>query len=251
MTVALRRYHPEPSLLKRIPQRTMQMAMTSVGATPANVRVVESLLILLTWGVPNTDSIQEFPFVLAGSLIHLAMHLGLHKPLRSQDFSRRKLYLTEEDLIRRSELWTYTVILYQRCALFSFPSHPTPSFEVASSHFRRFCIINGNFFYPTQDVSRCRQEGNHLWTSLPAELRYSSKLSGMTANNLVTLVDQGQASDDGEDNGLIRSLIKLADAQLSEHRPVDFQKGNASMFIALLAVFCSNIISITRSSLDY
>lgn len=120
MTVASRRYLKEPNLLHGLAPRTTKLASTSVAGPPASIHVIESLIVLLTWWYPNQASMQEIPFALAGSMLHLAMQLGLHRPMRSQDYSRIKLSLTHQDLIRRTELWTRTVLLYQKQVFSSF-----------------------------------------------------------------------------------------------------------------------------------
>ena len=43
------------------------------------------------------------------------MQNGLHIPMSSHEFSRVKIPApSEADLLRRSELWAHTVIMYQR-----------------------------------------------------------------------------------------------------------------------------------------
>jgi hypothetical protein len=92
----------------------MELAIFSVHASSPELQVVEGLLLLLTWSFPPTTACGENKFVLCGSLIHLAMRLGLHMPLSSQDFARTKLSLSNQDLERRSELWVHCVILHKR-----------------------------------------------------------------------------------------------------------------------------------------
>ena len=92
----------------------MDMAVGSIFITSPELDVVEGLLLLLTWLFPSTPTRGENTFVMCGSLIHLAMRIGLHMPLSSQDFARTKLRLSDEDLRRRSELWVQCVTLYTR-----------------------------------------------------------------------------------------------------------------------------------------
>ena len=54
-------------------------------------------------------------FPLSGMLLHISMQNGLHIPMSSHEFSRVKIPApSEADLVRRSELWAHTVIVYQR-----------------------------------------------------------------------------------------------------------------------------------------
>ena len=114
MAVASRKYLNEPTLLHRLASRVTKLASSLVGSPTANVHVVEGLLVLMTWWFPHQPAMHELPFALMGALIHLAMQIGLHRPLQSQDYSRIKLCLTNQDLKRRAELWTRVVLLYQK-----------------------------------------------------------------------------------------------------------------------------------------
>jgi hypothetical protein len=58
-------------------------------------------------------------FPLSAATIHMAMQIGLHLPVASQEFSKQKLRLTEEDLKIRAETWGYCTLIYQQ-----YLSHP-------------------------------------------------------------------------------------------------------------------------------
>lgn len=112
MTVAGRRSSLSRDVVLELTRRTMSLAMTSINV--AALHVVESLLILLNWWLLTVNTLIEVPAVHVGSLLHLAMHIGLHNPARSQDFARTRLDLTRQDISHRAILWAHTVILYQK-----------------------------------------------------------------------------------------------------------------------------------------
>lgn len=116
LTVASRRYQKDSTLLEALSSRVMKLASLSVNAKPAGLPVIKGLLILLTWSIPETEASDEMAYVLCGATIHLALKIGLHVPLASQDFARVKLELTEQAIKRRAELWAHCIILYQRYA---------------------------------------------------------------------------------------------------------------------------------------
>lgn len=62
----------------------------------------------------NHSTSGENAFVICGSLIHLAMRIGIHIFPSSQGFARTKLRLSDKDLRRRAELWAHCVILHAR-----------------------------------------------------------------------------------------------------------------------------------------
>jgi hypothetical protein len=78
------------------------------------IRTVQAMLLLLTWPFPKEGGSQEYTFLLNGTMLHMAMQLGLHTPIFSQDFTNEKLDLTPKDLNDRAVLWAYCVTSYQR-----------------------------------------------------------------------------------------------------------------------------------------
>lgn len=114
LAVGSRRYTEDPTLLASLSARVMDMAIGSIFTMSPEVGIVEGLLLLLTWLFPSTSTCGENTFVMCGSLIHLAMRLGLHVPLSSQDFARTKVRLSDTDLKRNYEVWVHCVVLYAR-----------------------------------------------------------------------------------------------------------------------------------------
>ena len=74
---------------------------------------IQALLLLLNWplcaGYPS-----DITFTLAGASVHMAMQIGLHVPLSSQEFSKAKILLTDAEINQRTELWTHCLIAHGR-----------------------------------------------------------------------------------------------------------------------------------------
>ncbi len=107
LTVGSRRHAEDSTLLASLIARVMEVVMSSLFTISPEVKVVEEILLLLTWLFPSTPKCGENIFVMRGNLVHVAMRLGLHMPLSSQNFARTKPRLSDQDLKRRPELWSY------------------------------------------------------------------------------------------------------------------------------------------------
>ncbi|PIG90106.1 Zn(II)2Cys6 transcription factor [Aspergillus arachidicola] len=103
------------------------MALLSLGSTSAPWHIIQALLLFLTWPLPKDNARPELTFPLSGSMLHIAMQNGLHIPMSSHEFTKKRIPApSEAELVRRSELWTRCVIVYQRAC--SIKGHPPRSF---------------------------------------------------------------------------------------------------------------------------
>lgn len=124
--VASRNYNRNPTLFPTLAEPILEMVLLSMGSNAAPIFKIQSFLLFLTWPPPGF----EVFFPLSGWLLHIAMQNGLHIPMASHEFARNMRSLRSEpshanksilmmDMQRRSELWAYCIIVYQRyvCAL--------------------------------------------------------------------------------------------------------------------------------------
>ncbi|KAJ5157887.1 uncharacterized protein N7482_008987 [Penicillium canariense] len=112
--VACRSYSRNPTLLTALARSVLEMAFLSALSASPPWHTIQALLLLLTWPFPKGDH-PDVTFPLSGILLHISMQNGLHIPMSSHEFSRVKIPApSEADLLRRSELWAHTVIMYQR-----------------------------------------------------------------------------------------------------------------------------------------
>ncbi|KAE8354198.1 hypothetical protein BDV28DRAFT_91185 [Aspergillus coremiiformis] len=125
--VACRTYPRNPTLLTALARSITDMALLSLASTSAPWHTLQGLLLFLTWPMPKDNTRPELTFPLSGSMLHIAMQNGLHIPMSSHEFTKKRIPApSEAELIRRSELWTRCVIVYQRACMIK--GHPPRSF---------------------------------------------------------------------------------------------------------------------------
>ncbi|RAL15005.1 Zn(II)2Cys6 transcription factor [Aspergillus homomorphus CBS 101889] len=116
--VASRTYNENPTLLMALSPNIIEMALLSITFTASAWHTIQGLLLVLTWPFPKETKKTDAMFPLSGMLLHIAMQNGLHIPLSSHEFARRKMAAPlEADMDRRSELWARCVIVYQRACI--------------------------------------------------------------------------------------------------------------------------------------
>ncbi|RAK79163.1 Zn(II)2Cys6 transcription factor [Aspergillus fijiensis CBS 313.89] len=116
--VASRSYTENPTLLMAVSPSITEMALLSVTSTAPAWHTIQGLLLVLTWPFPKETNKTDVMFPLSGMLLHIAMQNGLHIPLSSHEFAKRKIPApSEADMARRAELWARCVIVYQRACV--------------------------------------------------------------------------------------------------------------------------------------
>lgn len=111
--VGCRSYHRNPTLLGVLPSKIQTMALFSLNSN-LSLQVVQGLLLILFWPFPKASTGTDMTFPLSAALLHMAMQLGLHLPASSQEFSKVRIRLTENDTKIRAEVWGYCMLVYQR-----------------------------------------------------------------------------------------------------------------------------------------
>lgn len=115
IAVACRAYPKNPTLFTALCPSVMEMACLAIASTSAPWHIIQGLVVILSWTFPKDMTRSELTFPLAGMLLHIAMQNGLHIPMSSHEFVRKKLLAPSEvDMNRRSELWAHCVLVYQR-----------------------------------------------------------------------------------------------------------------------------------------
>ncbi|GKZ24266.1 hypothetical protein AbraIFM66951_002276 [Aspergillus brasiliensis] len=116
---ASRTYSKNPTLLTALARNVNEMALLSIISGNSAWHSLQGLLLVLTWPLPKDETMVDVTFPLSGMLLHIAMQNGLHIPMSSHEFfKRRRLPApSEAEMIRRSELWAHCVIVYQRACV--------------------------------------------------------------------------------------------------------------------------------------
>lgn len=103
ISVAARRTYP--SVLYRLVGPISELLWKTLAEVPQNYIVVKALCILCTWPLPIYSTSSDPTFMLSGLMMQIAMQLGLHRPSHTQDFTKFKVELLDEELRDRVRTW--------------------------------------------------------------------------------------------------------------------------------------------------
>jgi hypothetical protein len=90
------------------------MALLALNTPQITVPSIQGMLLLLHWPFPKVNSGHDMSYALSAAVLHMAMQIGLHVPVASQEFSKQRLRLTEDDLRIRAETWGHCTLVYQK-----------------------------------------------------------------------------------------------------------------------------------------
>ena len=112
ISVAARRL--QPSLLKDLAGPLSELLWKTIAEIPQNYIVVKALCILCTWPLPIGSTSSDPTFMLSGLMMQIALQLGLHRPSHTQDFTKFKVELMEEEMRDRVQTWAAANATAQR-----------------------------------------------------------------------------------------------------------------------------------------
>ena len=113
VSVASRRYAPDPTLLTSLSGPLTRLLWFTIGEVPSNYHVVKALCLLCTWPLPTSTSTADPTHILCGVMMKTATGIGLHRPSHIQDFSRVPVDLNKEQLNDRVTTWAVCNIVAQ------------------------------------------------------------------------------------------------------------------------------------------
>lgn len=114
ISVAARRYRSDPSLLNSLAGPVTRLVWSALADIPQSYHVVKALCLLCSWPFPTSSTSTDPTFMLCGMMLQVAMQLGLHRPSHSQDFSKFRVELIEEELRDKVRTWAICNIVAQR-----------------------------------------------------------------------------------------------------------------------------------------
>ena len=114
ISVAARRYGPNRNLLSSIAKPLSELLWHCIAEVPQNHNIVKALCLLCTWPFPVSSTSLDPTFMLCGLAMGISMQLGLHRPSHTQDFSKIKIELREEELRDRVRTWAAANCVAQR-----------------------------------------------------------------------------------------------------------------------------------------
>lgn len=111
--VGCRTYYKNPTLLSVLPSKIKSLALLMLDSN-ATLPTVQGYLLILYWPFPKSNHSSDFTFPFSAAVLHMAMAMGLHLPVSSQEFSKVRIRLSEDESKKRAETWGYCMLVYQR-----------------------------------------------------------------------------------------------------------------------------------------
>jgi hypothetical protein len=115
-----RRYSKDPTLCTGVATRVAKTMFQCLSAPTPTIQAIQAIMLLSSWPLPKRKSSYKNSFALSGILVHMAMQIGLHNASLSQDYEKVTIQLSDVEIRRREELWSYCKLSYQRYLLNSF-----------------------------------------------------------------------------------------------------------------------------------
>ncbi|RDW65993.1 hypothetical protein BP6252_09628 [Coleophoma cylindrospora] len=116
IAIASRRYQADLTLLTALSVSVPRLLWSVLQSVPQNYHDVKALCLLCTWPFPLSSSSSDPTFMLSGTMVHIAMQMGLHRPSQAQDFSKIAMKVPLEELQDRATTWTVCKIVAQSVA---------------------------------------------------------------------------------------------------------------------------------------
>ncbi|KAJ5590551.1 hypothetical protein N7450_004523 [Penicillium hetheringtonii] len=114
ISVGARRYQADTGLLNSLAGPVTRLVWSTLADIPQSYHVVKALCLLCSWPFPTSSTSTDPTFMLCGMMIQVAMQLGLHRPSHSQDFSKFRVELIEDELRDKVRTWAICNIVAQR-----------------------------------------------------------------------------------------------------------------------------------------
>jgi hypothetical protein len=192
--VACRGYAKDPTLLDSLGERVLNLALLSMRSP--SIPVIKGMLLVLTWPLPKNAASADATYAISGSVLHMAMQIGLHIPTSSQDFSRVKVNLTERQILKRAELWGYCVVTYQRS-----------------------CSFKGHSPLALLETYQDGEQRHSLFQRISESLRFQLRLNGVVTRCCSALLQNGLRMMSQDQAHALDVLIRVFEANLKDIEP--------------------------------
>lgn len=114
MTVGARGYVDDPTLLTSLVNPVADLAGKASLRREKPLPTIQALILLCAWTLPHDSFSTDVSPLLVGTLLQLALTIGLHVYGIGQAFSRMKLKADRAHIQHRSRLWYLCVTVCQR-----------------------------------------------------------------------------------------------------------------------------------------
>lgn len=192
--VASRTYSKNPTLLELLSSRVRNLALLSLGENAALYNI-QGLLLLLKWPPPRTHVNGDLNWPLCGAVIHMAMQIGLHLPLSSQEYSKVRLRLSETEVNHRIQTWAYCILVYQE-----------------------ICVGKGTPPVLLGDISHDPEQRRVLLQKIDPHLRSEIKIQEIIAKFCVAVSNHALRSLSADQERSLSVLIHVFQSQIEDIR---------------------------------
>ncbi|KZF24478.1 hypothetical protein L228DRAFT_252699 [Xylona heveae TC161] len=116
IATASRRYTLDGNLLDTISGPVSRLMWSTLASVPQNYHIVKALCLLCMWPSPMSSTSLDPTFMLCGTMMQIALQIGLHRPSHAQDFTKFRVEVRDEELKDRVKTWAACNIVAQSVA---------------------------------------------------------------------------------------------------------------------------------------
>lgn len=116
LAIASRRDRRSASLTSALRIKVLSHIPAALFSPNSGPNTLTASLLLLSWHLPETDALDETPYVASIALVHAAERMGMHRLDRCQDFSRVNAVYPMKNRSRRLEIYIHCLLLSERYA---------------------------------------------------------------------------------------------------------------------------------------
>jgi hypothetical protein len=209
---ASRNYDRDPTLLDCVGEKILNLALMTLRYP--NVYTIKGLLLVMTWPLPRAAGTTDVTYAISGSLLHMAIQIGLHIPTSSQDFSRVKVNLTEAEIRKRAELWGFCVLTYQR-----YEKVQWQPILLVTNIVHRSCSFKGHAPIALIETYQDSDQRFALFGRISPTLRFQLKLNGMATRCTSALQQNGLRIMSKDQEHSLDVLIRVFEASVKDVEP--------------------------------
>ncbi|KAJ4553620.1 hypothetical protein HRR83_003346 [Exophiala dermatitidis] len=187
--VGCRTYYRNPTLLGVLPAKIKTLALLTMDSN-VTLPNLQAYLLILCWPFPKTTNSPDFTFPFSAAVLHMAMAMGLHLPVASQEFSKVRIRLSEDESKKRAETWGYCMLVYQRS-----------------------CHCKGSPATPIVDIPHDLEQRRTLFQQMSAMLKFELKLQDVITRCCIALSQNGLRVMTPDQERSLDTLLNLFQAQ--------------------------------------
>ncbi|EXJ96112.1 hypothetical protein A1O1_01238 [Capronia coronata CBS 617.96] len=189
--VGCRTYYRNPTLLGVLPSKIKSLALLTMDCV-ITLPIVQGYLLLLYWPFPKSNNTPDFTFPFSAAVLHMAIAMGLHLPVSSQEFSKVRIRLSEDESKKRAETWGYCMLAYQRS-----------------------CLCKGSPAIPIFDIPHDLEQRRTLFQKMTSKLKFELKLQDVVTRSCIAFSQNGLRIMSPEQERSLDALLNLFQSQIA------------------------------------